>query len=243
MTPIRALAAGAILVLAIGCSREGAAQRVETTPTATTAFPKPDRPVAEIVSPRWSDDADRDRIDEAGQIARALGLKPGMAVADIGAGSGYHTFRLAKVVGDSGRIYAEDILPQYLKPLSDEVARRGVKNITLVQGAADDPKLPGGQIDAAIMVHMYHEITQPYGLLYNLAPAFKAGGKLAIIDNDAPPERHGTPVALLRCELAAVGYKELRFTKLEGDPAYVAVFAPPAPQARPQPGQIKACKG
>jgi predicted methyltransferase len=233
MRPI--LAMTITLFLALGCARQGTAQRAD--------FPKPDRPVADIVSPRWSADADRDRINESGQIAQALGLKPGMTVADIGAGSGYHTFRLANVVGETGRIYAEDIVPRYLDALEADVRRREVKNVVVVRGATDDPKLPAGQIDAAIMVHMYHEIEQPYALLYNLAGAFKPGGRLAIVDQNAATYAHGTPPALLNCELEAVGYRQVSLIRLKDDNAYLAIFAPPSPGALPKPSQIRACKG
>jgi ubiquinone/menaquinone biosynthesis C-methylase UbiE len=227
--------AAAVLLLGLGCAPQGSAQRTE--------FPKPDRPVAGIVSPRWSADADRDRVNESGQIARALDLKAGMSVADIGAGSGYHTFRLAPVVGPTGRVYAEDIMPTYLDALTADVEKRGVKNIVVVRGEADDPKLPAGQIDAAIMVHMYHEIEQPFALLYHLVPAFRPGGKLAIVDQIAPTNAHGTPPALLNCELAAVGYRQLSLIRLKDDEAYLAIFEPPTLAARPRPSQIHACKG
>jgi SAM-dependent methyltransferase len=234
--PMRPILAMAItLFLTLGCARQGTAQRAD--------FPKPERPVADIVSPRWSADADRDRVNESGQIAQALGLKSGMSVADIGAGSGYHTFRLASVVGDTGRIYAEDIVPRYLDALEAEVRRRELKNIIVVRGGADDPKLPPGQLDAAIMVHMYHEIEQPYGLLYNLAAAFKPGGRLAIVDQNAATYAHGTPPVLLNCELAAVGYKQVSLIRLKDDNAYLAIFAPPRPEDLPKPSQIRACKG
>lgn len=206
-------------------------------------FPKPDRPVASIVSPRWSDDADRDRVDESGQIARALNLKAGMQVADIGAGSGYHTFRLAQVVGPKGQIYAEDIVPRYLQALRQDVTRMKATNVTVIEGTSDNPRLPAGKLDAAIMVHMYHEIDQPYALLWNLAPAFKAGGRLAIVDQDAPTFDHGTPPALLKCELEAVGYRQVDIIHLRNDSAYLALFEPPALKDLPEPSRIRACKG
>lgn len=226
--------------MALALAGPAPAQRA---PAPSGGFPKPERPVADIVSPRWSADADRDRVDESGQIAKALGLKAGQALADIGAGTGYHTFRLAPIVGPTGRIFAEDIVPRYLDALEQDVRRSKATNVSVVRGTADDPKLPPGSVDAAIMVHMYHEIEQPFALLWNLAPAFKGGGKLAIIDRDAPTFEHGTPPDLLRCELTAVGYRQLSFTQMRNDQAYIAVFAPPAANARPAPGQIKACRG
>jgi ubiquinone/menaquinone biosynthesis C-methylase UbiE len=166
-----------------------------------------------------------------------------MTVADIGAGSGYHTLRLAPIVGDTGRVFAEDIVPRYLDVLEETVRRSGLKNVTVVRGAADDPKLPTGQVDAAIMVHMYHEIEQPYALLYNLVPAFKPGGRLAIVDQNAATYAHGTPPVLLNCELAAVGYEQVSLTRLKDDEAYLAIFAPPTLAARPKPSDIRPCKG
>jgi predicted methyltransferase len=229
-----------ILALSAAWAPGGLAQ---PSPAPASSFPKPDRPVANIVSPRWSDDADRDRVDESGQIASALGVKPGMALADIGAGSGYHTFRLSPLVGPSGRIYAEDVVGSYLDALEQDVRRRGLANVTVVRGTPDDPRLPAGKLDAAIMVHMYHEIQQPYALLHAIVPAFRPGGRLLIVDQEAPTASHGTPPALLRCELAAVGYRQLSFAHLKNDAAYVAVFEVPSLDARPQPAAIKACKG
>ena len=89
---------------------------------------------------------------------------------------------------------------------------------------------------------MYHEIQQPYGVLYNLVPALKPGARVAIVDTDRPTHQHGTPRALLRCELAAVGYRELSFTPLQGEVGYLAVFAPPTLDARPEPQAIQPCK-
>ena len=94
-------------------------------------------------------------------------------------------------------------------------------------------------LDVALMIHMYHEIDQPFGLLYNLAPALKAGGRVVILDLDRPTFGHGTPPALLRCELRAVGYTELSFTRNGGE-EYVAVFQAPSDSARPTPAAIRA---
>lgn len=203
------------------------------------AFPKPDRPVAEIVAPLWASEAERDRVDEVGQVARLMGIAPGQTVADIGAGSGYYTVRLAERVGPQGRVFAEDVTPSYLAGLERRVAK--LANVTVVRGEAHDPRLPPASLDAAILVHMYHEITQPFGLLYNLAGAMKPGGRVGIVDADAIPSRHGTPPALLRCELAALGYRETGFQVLEGGVGYLALFEAPALADRPEPGAIRTC--
>jgi SAM-dependent methyltransferase len=210
---------------------------------AAPAFPLPRRAVAPIVSPTWGDSAQRDAADEAGQIARRLRLRPGMTVADIGAGSGYDTLRLARVVGSGGAVIAEDITPRYLDALKASAVARRLGNIRTVVGAPGDPKLPPGSVDAAIMVHMYHEIERPYELLYNLAPAFRPGGVLGIEEADRATEAHGTPPALLTCELRAVGYRQLSLAPMAGGMGYFAVFAPPDAGHRPSPDRIKACRG
>ena len=168
-------------------------------------------------------------------------IAPGETVADIGAGSGYYVFRFAKLVGPTGRILAEDITPDYLADLGKRVAASGQGNITVVRGEAHDPRLPPASVDAAILVHMYHEISQPYGLLHNLAPAMKPGGRIGIVDADDIPSRHGTPPALLRCELAAAGYRPVSQSKLKDGVGYLAIFEAPAPEARPDPATITPC--
>jgi ubiquinone/menaquinone biosynthesis C-methylase UbiE len=197
--------------------------------------------VAGIVSPEWWNETDRDAADESGQLARALDIRPGMAVADIGAGAGYHTLRLAKRVGPSGRIYANDITPNYLADLKRTAERRKIRNVEFVLGGPDDPRLPPASVDRAILVHMYHEIAQPYAMLANLAPALKPGGKVGVVDLDRPTQNHGTPPALLRCEFEAMGYRQERVVQLRGDVGYLAIFTPPPPGAAPQPGSVKPC--
>jgi len=210
--------------------------------TAAAAFPKPDRPVANIVSPIWHTEQERDDAGEPRQLVRLLGIRPGMTVADIGAGSGYYTVRLSPVVGPNGRVIAQDVVPEYLRGLRNRVRDLGLQNVTVTQGEPHDPRLPAGSLDVAILVHMYHEIAQPYALLYNLVPAFKPGARIGIVDTFAPTSGHGTPPDLLRCELAAAGYHEISFDRLTGSEAYLAIFAPPPLASRPRPDAMVACK-
>jgi SAM-dependent methyltransferase len=205
-------------------------------------FPKPDRPVADIVAPIWHSEKERDAADEPGQLVRLLGIRPGTILADIGAGSGYLTVRFAPIVGPQGRIFAQDIEPSYLKDLGKRVKALKLKNVTVGLGEAHDPRLPPDSVDVAIMVHMYHEISDPYALLYNLAPTFKRGGRLGVVDSPAETSRHGTPPALLACELAAVGYRQIAVHSLAGSDTYLAIFSPPAPDARKRPADIVTCK-
>lgn len=231
------LLAALSLVLA-ACSQPTDAQPAAAAPAT---FPRPDRPVADIVSPVWSSGPDRDKADENGQLVRGLGIRAGMAVGDIGAGSGYHTIRLSPVVGPKGRVYAQDIMVDYLADLKTEVARRGLTNVELVVGTPNDPRLPA-PVDRAVLVHMYHEVENPYALLWNLAGSLKPGAQVGVIDLDRPTPRHGTPPALLKCEFEAVGYRQVGFTTLKGGGGYLAVFEPPAPGRRPEPGAIRPCR-
>jgi SAM-dependent methyltransferase len=193
--------------------------------TPAVAFPKPDRPVADIISPIWHDEKERDDAGEPTQLVRLLGIKSGMTVADIGAGNGYYVVRLSPIVGPRGRIIAQD----WLTKADYDVLPH-------------DPRLPADSLDIAIMVHMYHEIAQPYALLYNLVAALKPGARVGIVDAYGPTSEHGTPPSLLRCELAAVGYREISLDRLMGSDAYLAIFAPPTVASRTRPEAMVACK-
>ena len=208
----------------------------------SSAFPTPGRPVAGIVTDIWRDEQSRDQAGEAEKVMNLLGVSSGVAVADIGAGSGYYTVRLAGRVGPSGHVYAEDIVPDYLARLARRVASEGLGgSITIVRGEPHDPRLPAASVDLALLVHMYHEVAQPYGLLWNLRPALRPGGRVAVIDARKVTTQHGTPPDLLRCEFAAVGYRQTAFYDLQ-ESTYLAVFMPPSPLDRPvSPSAIKPC--
>jgi predicted methyltransferase len=241
MRNCRALATIFATIFAI--SNAGSAQEFMAAPGApAAAFPKPDRPVADIVSPVWHDEKERDAAGEPDPVVRLLGIKSGMTIADIGAGSGYYVVRLSPIVGASGRVIAEDVMPRYLRGLRKRVRDLGLQNVAISPGEPHDPRLSADSLDVAILVHMYHEIAQPYALLYNLVPAFKPGGRVGIVDAFAPTSEHGTPPSVLRCELAAVGYREISLDRLNGSNAYLAIFAPPSVASRTRPEAIAACK-
>ena len=231
------------VVFAAAFTMSGSAQDFRAqSGTPAAAFPKPDRPVADIVSPVWRSEKERDDAGEPRQLVRLLGIKPGMTVADIGAGSGYYVVRLSPIVGSNGRIIAQDVVPEYLRDLRNRVRNLGLQNVTISLGEPHDPRLPADLLDVAILVHMYHEIAQPYALLYNLVPALKPDARVAIVDAFAPTSEHGTPPSLLRCELAAVGYREISLDRLKGSNAYLAIFAPPSVASRTRPEAMVACK-
>ena len=218
-----------------------------TRPLPGIAFPRPDRRVASIVSASWDDEDARDRAGEADSVMSLLAIVAGMGVADIGAGSGYYAVRLSRRVGPSGRVYAEDITPAYLSDLRKRIGKDSINsrnrgndattfgNIDVILGTPDNPRLPQASVDRALLVHMYHEITQPYALLYNLFPALKPGSRVGVVDVDRPTSSHGTPPALLKCEMSAAGYDQVEFHTLEV--GYLAVFAPVKQRS---PGEVSA---
>jgi SAM-dependent methyltransferase len=204
-----------------------------------SAFPAPKRPVANIVSEQWSTEETRDRDGEAAQVLSFLDVREGMTVADIGAGGGYYTVRVARRVAPTGRVIAEDVISEYLNKLKQRIEREHLNNVDLVLGEAHDPRLPLHSVDLVLMVHMYHEVQQPYGLLYNLLPALRPGARVAVIDLDRPTEKHGTPQKLLLCEFHAVGFRQTHWGWLRGKMEYLALFDPPAQPISPS--EIKAC--
>ncbi len=231
------------LVVALGSTRAYAADIGYLAPPGSPAkeFPSPRRPVAPIATLSRSAEEHRDSLNEAGEVARLLELKPGMTVSDIGAGSGYYTVRLSHLVGPSGSIVAQDVMWDYLIELRRRTERLGLINVTFAKGEPHDPRLPTSSLDAVILGHMYHEIAHPYAFLYNLAPAMKPGTRIGIVDFERPTSKHGTPIELLRCELTAVGYGEIATYQLAGDGGYLAVFVPPQEAGRISPRDIVSC--
>jgi ubiquinone/menaquinone biosynthesis C-methylase UbiE len=207
---------------------------------AQDRFPAPDRPVADIVSPEYSDEKTRDGHGEAERVMDRLGIKPPQRVADIGAGLGYYTVRIARRLGSGATIYATDVKAEYLDRLRARLAREGIGGVTLILGLPRDPRLPPNSVDVAILSHMYHEIENPFEFLHRLQPSLAPGARVGIIDMDRPTPRHGTPPALLRCELAAVGYRQLDLVSLAPADGYLAVFA--RPESLPPAGAIRPCR-
>jgi SAM-dependent methyltransferase len=203
-------------------------------------FPAPDRPVAGIVSPEYSDEKTRDGYGEAERVIDRLGIKPPQRVADIGAGLGYYTVRIARRLGSGATIYATDVKAEYLDRLRARLAREGIAGVTLILGLPRDPRLPLHSVDVAILSHMYHEIENPYEFLHRLQPSLAPGARVGVIDMDRPTPDHGTPPGLLRCELAAVGYRQLDFVWLAPADGYLAVFTPP--ETLPPAGAIRPCR-
>ncbi|MBN8807899.1 MAG: methyltransferase domain-containing protein [Sphingomonas sp.] len=233
----RAAIAGALLLAAC----DGGPATVTPRHEAAGPFPAPDRPVATIVSPRWSTEEARDRLNEASEVMGKAHIAKGMTVADIGAGEGYYTVRLAARVGKDGRVLAEDIVPEVRDALAERVQRDQLENVSVKLGLPADPMLPDNQsFDRVLMVHMYHEIAQPYEFLWRMRPSLKPDGEVIVVDANRPTQNHGTPPELLRCEFAAVGYTLVGFDEMPSAGGYMARFRTVGP--RPEPATIRACR-
>lgn len=242
-TLVAAVVATAVIAISLGGPSSWSEEITYLAPPGVPArvFPRPQRPVADIVSPSRSTEQQRDAFDESGQIARFLGFRSGMTIGDLGAGSGYHTVRLSRLLGPSGQVIAQDVMKDYLVQLATRTKRLKLSNVKLALGEPHDPRLPRASLDAAILVHMYHEVAQPYAFLYNLAPALRPGARIGIVDLDRPTSQHGTPLALLECELAAVGYRQISVHQLGGELGYIAIFSAPAEVDRKSPRDIEPC--
>jgi cyclopropane fatty-acyl-phospholipid synthase-like methyltransferase len=207
---------------------------------ASLTFPKAQRPVSEIVSDRWATEAERDSVDEANKVMDIAGVNAGMSVADIGAGEGYYTIRLAARVGKEGRVLAQDIFPKIREKLAQRALRERLDNVSVMLGAPADPKLPENSFDRIFMIHMYHEIESPYEFLWRLRPSLFPGGQVIIVDADRPTSAHGIPPKLLECEMAAVGYKKVDQHPLPNEGIFLMRFT--VSGERPAPEAIKPCK-
>lgn len=157
------------------------------------------------------EDAGRDAWQKPNEILNALHIKKGHTVADIGAGSGYLTVKLSERVSDMGVVYAEDIQQEMLDYISKRLAEKGIKNVTLILGTMDDPKLPTNSLDIAVLLSTYHEITQPIDFMKKIKLALKPQGKLAILEFSdespiGPPIQVRLPEDLVITELKEAGF-------------------------------------
>ncbi|HBC14636.1 MAG TPA: SAM-dependent methyltransferase [Erythrobacter sp.] len=231
------IATGVALALA-SC---GAGDDASDRPESARAFPQPDRPVSALGSNEFSNETARDSQGEAQKVMDLAAIRPGMTVADIGAGEGYYTIRLGDRVGSEGRVLAQDIDRPVLERLGRRVERERLDNVSIKLGAGDDPRLPESSFDRVFMVHMYHEIESPYEFLWRMWPALRDGGQVVVVDIDRPTDQHGIDPLLLSCEFEAVGYELVAFKDAPELAGYYAQFK--AAATRPAPGEIERCRG
>jgi ubiquinone/menaquinone biosynthesis C-methylase UbiE len=230
------------LLLLVGVVAFGSCKPAETESDrleSAKEFPKPFRPVSQAGDTQFSTEAARDEAGEAEFVMNWAGIQPGTTVADIGAGEGYYTIRLAERVGAKGRVLAQDINRGALDRLGERVNRERLDNVAIKEGALDDPRLPENSFDRVFMVHMYHEIGEPYAFLWRLRPALAKGGQVIVVDRDKPTDKHGIPPKLLFCEFEAVGYRLTGFSEQLNLGGYMARFE--IGKKPLEPGAIKSC--
>lgn len=209
------------------------------------AYPPASRPVSALAGNQWSTETARDNRGEAEEIMRAAGLEPGMTVADIGAGEGYYTVRLAEKVGAAGRVLAQDIDEGAIDRLAERVNRESLDNVSIKLGAPDDPRLPEHSFDRIFLVHMYHEVREPYAFLARLRPALigqserGGAGEVIVVDVNRDVAQHGIPPKQLFCEFEAVGYELVGFMERPELGGYFARFRAKGREIPPE--DIKPC--
>lgn len=229
--------AGAGAGLLAGCHKP--VDQDADRPVTARGFPRATRPVSHGAG-EGSNEAARDQRGEANAVMALAGIGPGLSVADIGAGEGYYTVRLAAKVGAKGRVLAQDIDAQAIQKLGLRVERERLDNVSISLGTPDDPRLPDNSFDRIFLVHMYHEVTEPYAFLWRLRPALKPGGQVVVVDTDDTADHHGLPPRLLFCEFASLGFRLTEFIRKPELTGYYAQFEAAGP--RPAPQAIKPCK-
>jgi ubiquinone/menaquinone biosynthesis C-methylase UbiE len=170
-------------------------------------------PVMGVAGAAWLERPEREAEEAPSKAIAALKLQPGQVVADIGTGSGYYAIRMARAVGPAGKVYATDIQQGMLDILARQVNRAGLANVVPVLSAPDDPKLPAGSLDLAILVDVYHELAEPQAFVRRLREALKPDGRLVLLEFRKEDPRipiyevHKMSVAEVRTELEPEGYQ------------------------------------
>ena len=168
----------------------------------------------------WLERPERVKEEEPAKLLKALAVKPGMVVADVGAGSGYHTFMLSPLVGEKGKVIASDIQQQMLDLITRRQKKLKLANIETVKGTETDPKLPPGEVDLILMVDVYHEFSHPHEMTEKMVAALKPGGRLVFVEFRMEDEK--VPIKLVhkmseRQVLKEMGvFPELEHTKTIG---------------------------
>ena len=181
---------------------------------------RPIAPVMGMSGADWLERAERVSEEAPGLAVDALDIKPGMTIADIGAGVGYLTVRLAKRTGPTGKVYANDIQPGMLERLKKNLEANRLANVEAVLGTETDPRLPPSAIDLVLLVDVYHEFSQPQAMLVKIREALKPEGRLVLFEykkeDPAIPirEEHKMSVAEVKAELEAEGF---RLEKVHGN--------------------------
>lgn len=170
-------------------------------------------PVMGAAGAGWLDRSEREQEEQPDRALDLIDIQPGMTVADVGAGTGYMTLRIAKRVGPKGKVYANDIQPEMLEKLTENARRANLDNIETVLGSEADPKLPDGKMDFVLMVDVYHELSRPQDMLQAIRRSLKPDGRLVLIEykkeDPTIPIRPDHRMSLhdIKMEVEAEGYK------------------------------------
>jgi len=170
-------------------------------------------PAMSYLGADWLERDERDSLEQPDKVLTTLNIAPGSTVADIGAGIGYYSLRLAKKVGPQGRVLATDIQPEMLSRLRDNMKKVGVTNIEPILCTPTDAKLPEGQLDLALMVDVYHELANPEETMAQVRRALKPNGRLVLIEyrgeDPAVPIKpeHKMTLAQVRAEIEPMGFQ------------------------------------
>ena len=237
MKPRRAAFAPLLVLVALAACKGGEddSRRGE----GARGFPRATRLIAPMDASSPSSEAERDSAGEAARVMALSGIRPGMSVADIGAGEGYYTVRLAPAVGRKGRVLAEDIDSGALARLGDRVQRERLDNVSIELGDAVDPHLPPASFDRVFLIHVYNQVREPYAFLWHLRAGLRAGGSVVVVEDEVPGNRFAVPPAALFCEFSAVGFRLIQFVTKSGATGYYAQFE--AIGDRPEPAAIRPC--
>jgi SAM-dependent methyltransferase len=170
---------------------------------------------------------DRAQKLQVERVMDLLAIKHGVAVADIGAGSGWFTVRAARRTGSTGKVYAVDINPDFLRHIRDRAQRDGLHNIETILDKEDDPRLPADSVDSVLLLKTYHEIAKPVPFLKNLRKALRPGARVGIIDRNGKGDDHGIDAAVVIDEARQAGFElhgQYDFVKAEEGVEYFLVF-------------------
>jgi ubiquinone/menaquinone biosynthesis C-methylase UbiE len=144
-----------------------------------------DREIAQVMGYGgigWLERKERIKEEDPTKLMKALEIKEGMVVADVGAGSGFHSFLISPIVGEKGKVIASDIQQEMLDAITKKAKAKKVTNIETVKGTTTDPKLPAGKVDLILMVDVYHEFEHPFEMMEKLVDSLKPGGRVVFVE-------------------------------------------------------------
>ncbi|MDB5311079.1 MAG: ycgJ 1 [Gemmataceae bacterium] len=237
MNRLRSWVVGAVMaVLAVGAGSFAADPKAEPKKREQPAYETrknhdPDgigkfymnREIAQVMGYRaasWLERPERVKEEEPAKLIEALAVKPGMVIADVGAGSGYHSFLLSPLVGEKGKVIASDIQPEMLELIREKAKRLKVTNVSTVRGTAKDPKLPAGGVDLILLVDVYHEFEFPFEMTEKMVDALAPDGRLVFVEFKMEDDKVNIKLVHKMSERQVIKemepFKEMEHTKTVG---------------------------